>query len=114
MQLSSTQHIPVNNNDFYAVDILFTNLDISKLFLKLLNANGLNANLINSLQEFTSTKKLVTELQFYDKLSTELKAHCLVLTPQEKIPNSGGIILQQPLTEKKVEDALRQLIKTTF
>ena len=94
-----------NSSDYYSVAVLFADPMITYLFASLLEARGVQTQVIHEVDEIEASVKVITEPKYYSRLSPERQRNCLLVCSQE--PREGGALcLSQPLTEDKVEEAL--------
>lgn len=92
-----------------AVAIFFHNPAITTLFSALLENRGISTRILDSLHNLGNAK-LITEPRFYNDLSAEARARCLIVGGLTPLRGHAGCTLLQPLTEEKVESALAKFL----
>ena len=93
------------------IAILFEDPRITQLFSELLRANGVETVILESAQDLSSDYALITEPQFYPLMDGSQKTNCLLVTnPNQSSPNFNCTVLSRPLTEEKIEAALKAFL----
>lgn len=93
------------------VGVLFAEPAISELFCELALAHGVRSREFTSLHQINEIVPLITEPQFFAKLSYAAQKLCLVVTNHEdKVELNGALALQRPLTEKNVLETLEKFL----
>ena len=99
-----------NNPDFAPVAILFESQRISDLFLDLLASRDIPGEVVTSSAALDTDVRIITEPQFFPTLTPAQQGRCLVVGQKDQLPEQSTARLSQPLTEEKIERALRQLL----
>lgn len=99
----------VNGREYYSVAVLFADPMITYLFASLLQARGVQTQVVHDADEVDESIKVITEPQYYSQLPPAAQRHCLLVCSKEPT-ESDVICLSQPLTEDKVEAALARFL----
>ena len=102
---------PANSADFEAIAICFEEETINLLFSELLNVRGVKTEILESIDDFSGKMKLITEPQFLDSIPHKHHHRCLVVGNKDRLVGLESITLSRPLTEEKIEQALRNLLR---
>lgn len=92
------------------IAVLFSDRAITYLFSELLEAQGYETQIITDIKALSQHKKLVTEYQYYQQLPKDHDVKCLIVSNQPK-DEVDAVYLSRPLTEEKVEKALRTFLQ---
>ncbi len=92
------------------IAVLFEERLISMLFAELVAAHGSAVQVLRNLSELPTGQKLITEVQYYEKLPEDQKRSCLVVGSSAQLTRISAPSLEQPLTEEKVEAALSSFL----
>ena len=93
------------------VAICFSDDKINAAFADLLRARGVQAFIIDSPEELDSETKIITEPIYFPDIKFCERSNCLVVGRKENLDGINAISLEQPLSEAKIEHALRELLK---
>lgn len=102
--------LPANSSDFRPVALLFADHQITELFSELLQSRGIRTRAITSTELLPPESRIITEPQFLSTLTPAARSRCLVVGASADLCDPGILSLSRPLTEEKVEFALRQLL----
>ena len=108
--LNLFQSNAANSEDFPSVGVRFSNAEVNQLFCELLETHGVNAHVVKGASQLQDETKVITEAQFFDELPPSLKRRCLVVGNSQTLAGISALALCQPLTEQKVETAIKQLL----
>ena len=101
-----------NSEDFDSVAVCFDDQEVNELFCELLENHGVPATVVEDTKALAKHTRVITEAQFFDRIPPELRSRCLVVGNQYSLAGIHALALCQPLTEQKVETAIRQLLLT--
>lgn len=102
---------PQNREEREVVSICFHDQHIASLFANLLSARGVANQIIETLEDSPSGTRIITEPALFEDLPDPANHPCLLVgSDGTKLP-AAIIPLPQPLTENKIESALRQLLR---
>lgn len=93
-----------------SVGILFHDREIAAVFGALLASRGMATRVLHSRHDLAPYRAVVTEARYYQYLSPAQRPVSLVVGDSQSLRAIGGITLEQPLTEDKVEAALEQFL----
>ncbi|WKZ57139.1 MAG: hypothetical protein QY326_00325 [Bdellovibrionota bacterium] len=93
-----------------SVGIFFHDREIAAVFGALLASRGLSTRVLSSRHDLAKYPAIVTEARYYQYLSPSQRPVSIVVGDSQSLKEIGGITLEQPLTEDKVEAALEQFI----
>ena len=99
-----------NSADFYPICVCFQAGAINYLFAELIRSKGLECQVIEDPSKINENIRIITEPCFYKALNKVDPDHRLIVGSQQQLENLQAIRLSQPLTEKKIETALSQLL----
>jgi hypothetical protein len=102
-----------NRTDFCEVSICFEDPTINLLFSELLEVRGIRTHILESIEHFSGSSKLVTEPQYYSSLASDQRQRCLIVGNKDALRElKDGVPLSRPLTEDKIEEAIRQFLRS--
>lgn len=108
---SSQNQIPKREQ---TIGILFFNHAISLLFSELLNSRGIEAVQISDPIDCSNYHKVITEDSYIKYLSEDLLSKSIIVGSCEFIDSNKVHQLTRPLTEEKIESALRYLLEVSI
>lgn len=90
--------------------ILFTDDDIAEVFHELLSSMGTEVTLIDQVDSIPEGSSLITEPSYVPLLPSSIHEKCLVVGNRGALEGLPTLCLSRPLTEEKVESALREFL----
>jgi hypothetical protein len=96
----------IESDGAQGVAICFQDIEIGTLFLELLSARGIPAEIVNNPAEVPTSRKVLTEPRYHSALNAEHQAQCLIVGPRSTLRGIRSRCLEQPLTEEGVEAAI--------
>jgi hypothetical protein len=100
-----------NSPDFPRVAVCFQDDSINMLFSALLEAHGVEAIIVGNIEAVPTDVRIITEPQYFPKLNQDLRKNCLLVANANTKENLQVPILTRPLTEEKVESAIKHLLR---
>lgn len=92
------------------VCILFNDDDIAEVFQELLASRGTDARLIAGVEALPEGSSLITEPSYVPLIPDSIHSRCLVVGNRGALEGLPTLCLSRPLTEEKVESALRDFL----
>ncbi|RIL08634.1 MAG: hypothetical protein DCC75_08395 [Proteobacteria bacterium] len=92
------------------VCIYFQEEEINELFSDLLRAHGARTRILSDISQAPQDTRVITEPQFFPQLNPSLWRRCLVVGNKESLKGIDTLCLSRPLTESKIEAALKNFL----
>ena len=93
------------------IAIFFEDRKINMLISGLLNARGVRTRIVTSTADLSVNDKVVTEPQYFPRLSGRTRGRCLLIGNREAVEGANAITLTRPLTEEKIEQAIAEFLR---
>ena len=103
---------PANSADFPPVAVLFEREEIAELFAGILRARGVPTRIIQRDDTLIPSMRLITEPRLFPALPGWSPHRCLVVGEPGQLSGIDAHHLTQPLTEDKVEQAIKALLSS--
>jgi len=82
------------------------------MFADLLRAIGVQAQILDSINQLQAETRIITEPQFLPRLRPEQAEKCLIVGNKGVLEGLPVQSLSRPLTEEKIETALSQFLNS--
>jgi uncharacterized protein YjgD (DUF1641 family) len=104
-------HMSEQSSLVQAIEICIADTAIAELLAELLKARGISA-FLSTPTNLQLRGKLITEIQYYKTFKEKVcPEHCLVIENARSSPPISAHTLVRPLTEEKIDKALKALIE---
>lgn len=104
----SSNLVMLNKN---TIGILFYQPEISIIFADLLDVLQINNQILSDETEIFENDYLITELKYFNLIKSNIGIKCIVVGDQLE-QDSDAILLEQPLSQRKVLQAISLLINS--
>ena len=92
------------------VCIYFEDESINAIFSELLEARGIHTRILAAANEMQGQTRIITEPRYFPYVDESSYCRCLVIGNKESLRGLTAVTLSRPLTEEKIETALRQFL----
>lgn len=92
------------------VSICFADPTITYLFSELLQARGVQTQIVEDPASLSDVARVITEPQFFSRVPASARSYCLVVGNKDSLKGLEALQLSRPLTEEKIETALASFL----